>query len=298
MPRPTTKKEGGANGRPVSDGVGWEVPRPFLKWAGGKGQLVPTLLELVPPKFKVYHEPFVGGGALFFALERQCHLKRARLSDINPELIDTSCALRDQVEEVIACLELHPYDQDYYYAIRSLRPGDLPLAERAARMIYLNRSGFNGLYRVNTRGGFNVPFGRHKNPRLCDHKNLRAASAALQGVEIRAEPFEAARRAGLGDLVYFDPPYVPVSDTAKFVGYAQDGFSLADQERLAEVFVALADRGVHVLLSNSDTPAVRRLYRGFRAVELQARRSVNSRSDRRGPVAELVVCSPGLAGRR
>jgi DNA adenine methylase len=271
-----------------------ELPRPFLKWAGGKHQLEERLLSLAPADFRAYHETFLGGGAIFFALFRAGKLggKKVYLSDINSELIATFTAVRDDVDSVIACLEKHKYDQKHYYSVRAQDPWKLESAELAARMIFLNRTGFNGLYRVNSRGEFNVPFGRYKNPLICDRDNLEAVSKALQEVELRCESFEQVLgRARNGDFVYFDPPYVPLSKTANFVGYVQDGFDLDAQERLAEVFEQLSRRGVFVMLSNSDTPWVSKRYRAFRLLRVFANRQVNSRSDQRGPISELVVLS-------
>lgn len=270
------------------------LPRPFLKWAGGKGQLVERLLDLAPAYFRAYHEPFLGGGAVFFALHRAGRLAGGKvyLADVNPELVATFRAVRDDVNSVMARLREHKYDSDHYYSVRAQNPARMKPAALAARMIFLNRTGFNGLYRVNRRGEFNVPFGRYKNPRICDAENLTAASAALREMEIRAEPFETVLdRTRKGDFVYCDPPYVPLGETASFVDYSRHGFSLDDQERLAQVFEQLARRGVYVMLSNSDTPWVRKRYRDFRRVKLLANRPVNSRADRRGPVGELVVLS-------
>lgn len=267
-------------------------PHPFVKWVGGKGQLVAELLERAPLEFGGYHEPFVGGGALFFALQRAGRLagKQVVLSDVNQELIDAYCAIRDQVEAVIRQLRTHRYDHDHFYEVRGWDPATLAPAKNAARLIFLNKTGFNGLYRVNSKGKFNVPFGRYKNPLICDAVNLRAVSVALAGVEILCQPFtQAAARARKGDFVYFDPPYVPLSSTAYFTAYARNGFGPADQLRLADAFAGLAKRGVRVMLSNSDTPDVHTLYKGFRLDTVQARRNVNSRQDRRGPVGELIV---------
>jgi len=271
-----------------------EAPRPFLKWAGGKGQLVEELLALAPERFKAYHEPFMGGGALFFALQRATQLdgKEVNLSDINGELVATYGAIMEDVQSVIRHLGKHQYDSDHYYKVRTWDPRKLKPAKLAARMIFLNKTGFNGLYRVNSKGQFNVPFGRYKNPLICDKDNLKAVSNALRQVELHQEPFEKVLdRAKRGDLVYFDPPYVPLSETANFVGYAQNGFGVSDQERLAEVFALLAHRGVKVMLSNSDTPWVQEHYKAFRQVKVMAKRLVNTRADRRGPISELVVLS-------
>jgi len=257
---------------------------------GGKGRLLPELLARLPVSFADYHEPFIGGGAVFFALSTTRGPGRSSLSDANPALIEVYRALRDDVDGVIAALRLHRYDRDHYYRVRAQRPEALTLAERAARVIYLNKTCYNGLYRENRAGQFNVPFGRYANPTICDEPNLRAASAVLQGVDIACRPFptvlDAARP---GDFVYFDPPYVPVSATANFTAYNRHGFGPDDQRRLRDVFAALAGRGVRAMLSNSDTPLVRELYAGFRVEQVFAARAVNSRANGRGKVAEVLV---------
>ena len=265
-------------------------PRPFLKWAGGKGRLIEQLRPLLPAPFKRYFEPFAGGAALFFALGPE----RASLTDVNEELIDCYRTIRDHVEDVIDALGQHRYEPKHYYRVRALDPQGLGLADRAARTIFLNKTGYNGLYRVNRAGKFNVPIGRYTNPRVCDPENLRACSAALQGVELERRDFaEQVARAKKGDFVYFDPPYDPTSATSAFTSYAPGGFGLDGQERLAAVFAALASRGVHAVLSNSDTPLIRELYRPYRVVPVLAARSINSRGSRRGKVGEVVVTSFG-----
>ncbi len=271
-----------------------EIPRPFLKWAGGKGQLVNRLFEYAPKNFRNYHEPFLGGGALFFALRRHGILegKRIHLSDINGELISTYSAIRDNVESVIRHLGKHDYKRNHFNKVRAWDPSKLKPEKLAARMIFLNKTGFNGLYRVNSKGQFNVPFGRYTNPQICDKDNLSAVAEALQGVELHQEAFEQVlKRAKEGDFVYFDPPYVPLSETANFVGYAQNGFGISDQKRLADTFTQLAHRGVHVMLSNSDTPWVHDHYDDFTKIPVMAKRLVNTRADRRGPISELIVLS-------
>lgn len=268
-----------------------DLPRPFVKWVGGKTQLLAELLAAMPRRFGAYHEPFVGGGAFFFALSRQGRLPAAaHLSDVNRELISAYTTLRDDPEAVIEALAGHPHDRQHFYEVRSLDPWAMTAGERTARLIYLNRTGFNGLYRVNRRGEFNVPFGSYTNPKICDEENLRAVSRALRRAEIEHRPFASVLdRARRGDLVYFDPPYVPVSATASFVGYAQGGFDLAAQETLAQVFESLAARGVHVMLSNSDTEWVRERYARFDVRLVSARRNVNSKASSRGPVGEVLV---------
>ena len=262
--------------------------RPFLKWAGGKSQLLPQLRALLPAakSIKRYHEVFLGGGALYFNLNRGT----ARLTDLNRELVECYSAVRDDVEAVISALRLHHYDRERFYEVRAWDPQSLGAPERAARMIYLNKTAFNGLYRVNSSGRFNVPFGRHKNPLICDVENLRACSAALRDAELEVADFSAvlghARR---GDFVYFDPPYVPVSETAYFTGYAVGGFSWEEQRRLADVLRALSKKQVKVMLSNSDVPELRELYADFRIEQVDATRRINSRVAGRGKIGEIVV---------
>ncbi|MCS7072331.1 MAG: Dam family site-specific DNA-(adenine-N6)-methyltransferase, partial [Anaerolinea sp.] len=200
--------------------------RPVLKWAGGKARLLPELLRRIPGRFAGYHEPLMGGGALFFTLASAQVFSRATLSDINPHLMDVYLALRDDVEGVIAALRQHQYSEDHYYQVRALRPEDLTLTARAARIIFLNKTCYNGLYRENRAGQFNVPFGRYRNPTICDENNLRAASLVLQGVDIGVRPFTTILDlAHPGDFVYFDPPYHPVSTTARFTQYSKHGFT-------------------------------------------------------------------------
>lgn len=270
------------------------IPRPFLKWVGGKGQLLEELRKrvLLAGGFKRYHEPFVGGGALFFDLHRNRLLGRAKafLSDNNVNLITAYLGIQQDAEGVIERLKAHQsrHSEAHYYAVRAKVPAD-PL-DRAARLIYLNKTCYNGLYRENSKGGFNVPMGRYKNPMICDEENLRAASEALKKARIEQRPFSSVLdEVEPGDLVYFDPPYDPVSKTASFTGYDKGAFGEAEQRRLADVFGELSRRGVKAILSNSSTPFVHGLYRRFTIEEVLATRNVNSRGDRRGKVAEVIV---------
>lgn len=264
-------------------------PKPFLKWAGGKSKLVPEILKRFPGRFGHYHEPFVGGAAVFFALGT----RRATLSDINDELVNAYRAIRDDVDGVIEALAEHRVTEEHFYAVRSQERARLDAAASTARTIFLNRTCFNGLYRVNRKGQFNVPFGRYANPKICDADNLRAVSSALAGIAVEhRSAFEIVAHAKKGDLVYFDPPYDPVSKTASFTSYTKSGFGDAEQEKLADVFAALDRKGVHVVLSNSDTEFIRSLYRGFTIEQVFCRRAINSRADRRGPVAEVLVSNP------
>jgi DNA adenine methylase len=273
-----------------------DPPRPFLKWAGGKGQLLPDLLQQIEAagSFRRYHEPFLGGGALFFALYRGGQLARLkpRLSDGNANLIVTYQAVRDNVLGVITRLGRHArsHGEEHYYAVRAETPSDPAAA--AARIIYLNRTCFNGLYRENSRGEFNVPFGRYVNPVICDEENLRAVSQALQNVCLETADFESVlEHAKPGDFVYFDPPYDPLSKSSSFTAYAKGGFGEAEQRRLAGVFAELAGRGVKALLSNSATPLIEDLYRGFHIERVKATRAVNSKANGRGAIDEFLVRS-------
>ncbi len=281
---------GDVRGRAVSFELG-RAPgrcRPFLKWAGGKRQLLPELERHVPsPPPGRYFEPFAGGAALFFHVQA----KRAVLSDVNERLIRTYKGVRDRVDEVIRILRGYRHDKEFFYALRAQDVDSRSDAEVAAWFIYLNRTGFNGLYRVNRANRFNVPFGRYKNPTICDEPGLRACSAALAGAELVVTDFEAATASvGRGDFVYFDPPYVPLSVTSSFTSYTSEGFGLKDQVRLRDVALTLKQRGARVLLSNSSAPLVRDLYAdGFVAREAFATRFVNSKATGRGAVVELII---------
>lgn len=280
------------------------VARPFIKWAGGKTQLLAALREHVPVRFGRYFEPFVGGGALFFDLHARGRLLGgATLGDANPYLVNAYRVVRDRVDELIDELrtEYVPAYRDggerFYYAVRSNLHALDNKIERAAAFIFLNKTCFNGLWRVNRAGRCNVPWGKYKNPTICDANNLIACSRALRGaarraddVELRSEDFRVIEQSvGPGDFVYFDPPYVPVSPTSSFTAYAKDPFGLAEQTELRDLADRLRLRGVHVLLSNADTAVVRELYAGFGLCRIEAARAVNSKGDRRGAVGELLI---------
>ncbi|HKQ71262.1 MAG TPA: DNA adenine methylase [Polyangiaceae bacterium] len=269
--------------------------RPFLKWAGGKSQLLAPLKACVPATYRRYFEPFLGGGALFFDLLP----KKSQLSDVNAEIVDCYVAVRDQVGDLVRALKDHRHDSEHYYAVRDTDPATLSPVERAARTIFLNKTGYNGLYRVNRSGKFNVPFGRYAKPNFCDQKTLEACSAALANAEILVRDFEdAVGKASAGDFVYFDPPYVPLSRTATFTAYAPNGFGPGEQRRLSEVFGRLSARQVSVVLSNSNVPAVRDLYGDYRISTVKASRAINSKAARRGPVSEVIVRSEAKPTRR
>jgi DNA adenine methylase len=269
-----------------------EAPRekasPFLKWVGGKKSLLPELLKHVPDSrlLRGYHEPFVGGGALFFAVAP----RRAHLSDANAELVHCYLQVRDNVFGVLDSLARHVYERSHFEAVRALEPASLSAADRAARFIYLNKTCFNGLWRVNRAGRFNVPFGRYKNPKFADPGTLISASHALRGVSIEHRTFEESMaRSQPGDFVYLDPPYDPVSPSASFASYTAGGFGWEDQKRLAHACVVLNRRGVRFLLSNSATPRIRELYSGFEQRIVKAPRFVNSNAASRGAVDEVLV---------
>ena len=261
--------------------------RPILKWAGGKRQLLPPLLARTPSNLGTYFEPFFGGGALFFAL---CP-PRAVLADANERLVRTYRAVRDDVDAVITLLKTYRHEPEFFYAMRALDIDGCSDCEVAAWVIYLNKVAYNGLYRVNSKNRFNVPFGRYENPTICNEEGLRACARALCGAELANMDFEVAvQSAKGGDFVYFDPPYVPISGTSSFTSYTSGGFGPNDQVRLRDVARDLKRRGVTVLLSNSAAPEVRSLYsEGFEVTEVSAARSVNSHGGRRGPVAELII---------
>ncbi|MGG6294694.1 DNA adenine methylase [Leptolyngbya sp. AN02str] len=266
-------------------------PRPFLKWAGGKGQLIAQYRPFFPAEheYDTYYEPFVGGGAIFFWLLPG----RSRLMDINPELVNVYRCVRSEVEAVIQALRVHElnHNKEYYYFIRAHLP-ERP-AERAARFIYLNKTCFNGLYRENSRGQFNVPMGSYKNPRICNPDLLRTASRALRRAELIEGSFDQVLQEAVGDrdFVYFDPPYQPLSQTSSFTAYSRYSFTETDQVRLRDVFVELAARGVRVLLSNSDCEFIRELYQGFPIQTISAIRAINSNAQRRGKITEVLVMS-------
>ena len=265
----------------VESSTALSSPKPFVKWAGGKRQLLDVLIKNVPPKFGTYIEPFVGGGALLFELEP----KRAIISDTNYELINAYRVIKDNVEELIESLKNHVNEEDYYYKIRALDPSALTPVERASRFIYLNKTCYNGLYRENSKGEFNVPFGRYKSPKICDEDNLRSVSEFLRSADIQIlhqDYRETCKLAREGDFVYLDPPYHPISKTSSFTKYTKEDFTEEDQITLSEVFKELDRKGCYIMLSNSNTEFIKDLYRGFEIVELSANRSINCKAEGRG----------------
>ena len=281
-----------------------QTPRPFLKWAGGKSQLLPALLAHIPAGIETYYEPFIGGGALFFALmaDPDRRPRRAVLNDLNRDLVATYQVVRDDPEALIAALEPiaarylvadAPAREADFYAIRAEHPTD-PV-EVAARLLFLNKTCFNGLYRVNRKGEFNVPHGRYRLPHILDQDALHAASVALHDVEIRRGDFEAAcAEATARDFVYFDPPFHPLSDTSNFTSYTEHDFGADEQIRLKQWNDVLTARGVAVLISNSPHPWIQGGYEfsDYQVDQVPARRSINSRGSGRGPIPELLITNP------
>lgn len=267
------------------------IPKPFVKWAGGKGQLLNDISKNIPEEFNDYYEPFVGGGAVFFFLYSKGLIKKAYLSDLNEELINAYTVIKYKVFDLIEELKRSDFyvnKKEQYYKIRSWEPKD-PV-QRAARFIYLNKTAYNGLYRVNAQGKFNVPFGRYKNPKILDARNLIAVHNALQVADIFVADFqEAVRNAKKMDFIYFDPPYQPISNTASFTQYTKGAFKKEDQIRLARVFKELDSRGCFVLLSNSDNYFIKALYNNYKIITVHARRAINSKPEGRKGVTELLI---------
>ena len=266
--------------------------QPFLKWAGGKRQLLPEIRKYVPKQYETYYEPFVGAGAVLFDLQP----KKAVINDINVELVNTYHVIREHVDELVETLKKHKNDKDYYYHIRNLdRTAEfhqLSMIERSARMIYLNKTCFNGLYRVNRQGQFNVPYGKYKNPNIVNEEVLRAVHHYLTNNDItilNVDFVQAVETAKAGDFIYFDPPYDPVSETASFTSYSLGGFDRDDQLRLRDLFIELHERGCYVLLSNSATEFIQDIYADFHVELISASRAINSVASKRGKIAEVLV---------
>lgn len=270
------------------------LPRPILKWAGGKSDLVEQITSYFPDTFRNYYEPFFGGGAVFFGLDSGRY-ERAFLSDANPELVNLYRCVRDAPAAVCGAIErLNPgsVTRDTYNALRDASP--ISADDRAARTLYLNKLGFNGLYRVRKRdGGFNTPWGK-RTSWIPDFDAIHAAGAALRSAIISSCDFSVCLKAKAGDVVYLDPPYDPASTTASFTGYTGNGFDSCDQVKVAAVFEAVAASGATIIASNSDTPFTRELYgtiRGATLVPVQVKRRINCKGSKRGPVGELLIAA-------
>lgn len=271
---------------------------PFVKWVGGKRGLISQLLPLFPNEFENYHEPFLGGGAVFYELYSKGLLKDKKifLSDINDELINAYLQVKENPTKLIAELKKYQknHSKDFYYLTRSKDREEnfkkISPIKRAVRFIYLNKTCFNGLYRVNSNGYFNVPMGSYKNPNIADEEAIFNASEALQNATIKCQSFtNVLNDVKGGDFVYFDPPYYPLSETASFTAYSKDGFLEAEQIKLFEVFKELSTRGCKVAQSNSDTEFIKNLYKDFDINIVMMNRFINSKSDDRGKIKEVLV---------
>lgn len=270
-----------------------KLVKPFVKWAGGKRQLLTEIRKHIPGDISTYYEPFIGGGAVLFDLQP----KKAVINDANEELVNVYKVIKDDIDNLIKDLKKHVNEEDYYYEVRALdRSADydkLSDVERASRILFLNKTCFNGLFRVNQSGEFNVPFGRYKNPAIVNEKVLRAVSNYLNSNDIRIlnEDFtEAIKGMRREAFVYFDPPYHPISDSSSFTGYTVDGFGEKDQRRLKELCDDLTERGCRFMLSNSSAPLILDLYeKDYKVDYIGANRSINSVGDKRGEVKEVLV---------
>ena len=267
-----------------------EETYPIVKWVGGKRQLMFELLKNMPETYNRYFEPFIGGGALFFELQPQ----NGYISDMNEELINLYSVVRDDVYELIEDLNKHKVSKEYFLKIRNLdrteKYNKLSDIQKASRFIYLNRTCFNGMYRVNSQGQFNVPFGNYKNPRIVDAENLINCSKLLKHTEICCADFsEILNKVQKGDFVYFDPPYVPLNETSSFTSYTKDGFDLDMQFKLRDICDELDSMGVMFMLSNSDTKLVNELYSNYEIKKVFASRAINANGNGRGKITEVLV---------
>jgi len=268
------------------------MANPILKWAGGKRSRIPDITELFPSDYKerTYHEPFIGSGAVFFHITP----KQGSINDIVTRLINFYNVVRDKPEELISQAQQYPHEKDIFYKLRDhFNHGNLTDIEEAALLLYFNKTAFNGLYRVNSKGEFNVPFGRYKNPTIVPKDRIRAASKVLKNVEILNKDFSyVLEYSEPGDLCYFDPPYAPVSDTAYFTSYSSKGFSFQEQIRLRDVCVELDRKGVFFILSNSYVDPIIEIYQeidSFKMFTVQAKRAISSKASTRGPINEILV---------
>lgn len=267
--------------------------RPVVKWVGGKRQIIKKITPYIPQTFLTYYEPFLGGGAVLFALQP----KKAVVNDINSELMNLYVVIKDNVEDLIVDLKKHKNEAGYFYKIRELdRQKDmyqnLTPIQKASRIIYLNKTCYNGLFRVNKTGEFNTPFGHYKKPNIVNEVTLRAVSDYFNRAEIEflCDDFaKSLQNVQKDDFVYLDPPYDPLSDTSNFTGYSRGGFGQIEQIRLKELCDQLNEKKVKFLLSNSSTDFIKELYQDYRIEVVQASRLINSRADKRGEISELLI---------
>jgi DNA adenine methylase (dam) len=270
-----------------------QLVAPVVKWVGGKRQLIDSLMEILPPKKSPYCEPFVGGGALLFKLQPTT----AYINDTNEELINLYEIIRDDVDSLISELENHKNTSEYFYSVRDWDRNEskynkLSKVKKAARVIYLNKTCYNGLFRVNNAGEFNVPFGYYKSPNFVNAPVLKAVHSYLNSAKIRitcGDYYDMVTKLPRGSFVYFDPPYDPVSSTANFTGYTKGGFSKEEQIRLKECCDELTNRNIKFMLSNSSTDFIKNLYNNYNITTVKAKRAINSNSSKRGEIDEVVV---------
>ncbi|MFA5025756.1 MAG: DNA adenine methylase [Candidatus Shapirobacteria bacterium] len=276
------------------------IAKPFLKWVGGKTKLVPELVEMFPKKFNNYYEPFVGGGALFYEVIQKYEVKTSSINDINKKLITAYIQIKENPQKLISELKNIEKEykklslekqRDYFISTRrKYNERKIDDTTTAAYLIFLNKTCFNGMYRENSKGEYNIPFGDQKNPTICDKENILAVSKCLKNTEITNLSFEdSVKECKKGDLIYFDPPYYPINATSNFTGYSKNSFGEAEQKKLKDVFTDLVKRGCSVMLSNSHTPFIEKLYKEFHINYRYAARSINSNGEKRGKIQEVVV---------
>jgi DNA adenine methylase len=276
------------------------IAKPFLKWVGGKTKLVPELVEMFPKKFNNYFEPFVGGGALFYEVIQKYNVGFSSINDINKKLIIAYKQIKQNPKKLISLLKTIDDEykklsleekEKYFYSIRKkYNEETIDDKTTASYLIFLNKTCFNGMYRENSKGQYNIPFGDQKNPNICDKENILGVSKCLKNTEITDYSFEeSVKKCKKNDLIYFDPPYYPVNATSSFTAYSKSSFGEIEQKKLKEVFTDLANRGCFVMLSNSHTPFIKELYKDFHINYRYAARSINSKGDKRGKIKEVVV---------
>lgn len=276
------------------------IAKPFIKWVGGKGKLIPELVKLFPKKFNNYFEPFVGGGALFYEVKQKNEIAFSSINDINKKLIITYKQIQQNPDKLISKLKkieskykkLLPEEQkEYFYSIRKkYNEKNLNDLTISSYLIFLNKTCFNGMYRENSKGGYNIPFGDQRNPTICNEENIINVSICLKDTEINNLPFEeATKKCKKGDFIYFDPPYYPTNITSSFTSYHKDSFGPTEQEKLRDIFIELDKKGCFVMLSNSDTEFIKNLYKDFNINYIYAARSINSKASKRGKIKEVVI---------
>lgn len=266
---------------------------PFVKWVGGKRQLLNEIEKHIPEQFSRYYEPFVGGGAVLFHVQP----KNAVINDSNKELVNLYNVIKESPEELIEDLKKHKNEEKYFYEVRGIdrekeKYFELSNIQRASRIIFLNKTCYNGLFRVNSSGEFNSPFGRYKNPNIVNDITIRAVGNYLKNTNIQilnTDYEESLSKIRKGAFVYFDPPYDPISDSSSFTGYTKNGFDKTEQERLKKMCDKLNDKGINFLLSNSSTEFIRDLYKNYNMFSIKAKRTINSKGDGRGEITEVLV---------